>query len=99
MIPEKVKLDDKQADGYVIPLGPAKLVFVITDKGMVSCGAFDVYALDKYIYPAAKVKPTRGDSIDNIEDLLVGEIKDTNAAAVKLGVTVGMTGKEALDLL
>lgn len=99
MIPEKVKLDDKQADGYVIPLGPANLVFVITNKGMVGCGAFDVAALEKFGYPAARVKPTGKDSIDNIEDLMAGEIKDANSAAVKLGVSVGISGKDALNLL
>ena len=66
---------------------------------MVGCGAFDVAALDKFGYPAARVRPTGKDSIDNIEDLMAGEIKDANAAALNLGVSVGITGKEALDLM
>ena len=97
MIHEKVQLANKQADGYVIPLGPVNLVNVVTDVGMVGCGAFDVAALDNFDYPAARVKATTGSSISTIDDLLVGEVKDANTAADKLGVKVGMSGREALD--
>ena len=97
MIHEKVALTRKQADGYVIPIGPVNLVNVVTDIGMVGCGAFDVLALDNFGYPAARVKPTRGTSVVSIDDLLVGAVKEANAAAIKLGVAVGMSGREALD--
>jgi uncharacterized protein YunC (DUF1805 family) len=97
MVHEKVQLTDKQADGYVIPLGSFNLVAVATDIGMVGCGAFDVAALDGFGYPAARVRATRGSSIATIDDLLVGEVKDANAAASNLGVKVGMSGREALD--
>jgi uncharacterized protein YunC (DUF1805 family) len=96
---EKVQLTNKQADGYVIPLGPVNLVSVVTDMGMVGCGAFDVAALDDFGYPAARVKATRGTSVATIDDLLVAEVKDANAAAIKLGVKVGMSGREALDCM
>ena len=99
MLHEKVRLTNKQADGYVIPLGPVNLVNVVTDMGMVGCGAFDVAALDHFGYPAARVKATRGTSVATIDDLLVGEVKDTNAAASKLGVKIGMSGREALDCM
>jgi hypothetical protein len=39
MVHEKVKLTNKHADGYVIPLGPVNLVNVVTDMGMVGCRA------------------------------------------------------------
>jgi uncharacterized protein YunC (DUF1805 family) len=99
MIQTKVKLAKKEADGYVIPLGKVNLVNVVTDQGMVGCGAFDVAALNNFGYPAARVKPSRGSSIATIDDLLVGVIKEANDAAAKLGIRVGMSGKEALDLL
>lgn len=99
MIHTKVQLAKKQADGYVIPLGKVNLVNVVTDVGMVGCGAFDVAALNNFGYPAARVKPTRGSSIATIDDLLGGVIKDANDAAARLGIKVGMSGKEALDLL
>ena len=99
MLQRKVQLTNKQADGYVIRLGPVNLVNVVTDRGMVSCGAFDVAALDHFGYPAARVKATRGTAVATIDDLLVGEVKDANAAAIKLGVKIGMSGREALDCM
>lgn len=95
----KVQLTRKQADGYVIPLGAVNLVNVATDVGMVGCGAFDVAALNNFGYPAAKVRPSQGSSIATIDDLLQGIVKEVNPAAEKLGVKVGITGREALDLL
>ncbi|MFB3764891.1 MAG: YunC family protein [Methanotrichaceae archaeon] len=94
-----MQLKRKQADGYVIPLGPVNLVNVVTDVGMVGCGAFDVIALNNFGYPAAKVRPSQGSSIATIDDLLDGIVKEVNPAAEKLGLKVGITGREALDLL
>jgi uncharacterized protein YunC (DUF1805 family) len=95
----KVQLSGKQADGYVIPLGPVSLVNVVTDVGMVGCGAFDVAALNNFGYPAAKVKSAKSCSIATIEDLLQGIVKEVNPAAEALGLNVGLTGREALELL
>ena len=50
----EVRLSQKKAEGFVIPLGPANLVAVKTDVGMVGCGAFDVAALDSFSYPGSK---------------------------------------------
>jgi uncharacterized protein YunC (DUF1805 family) len=99
MVSEKVQLKNKQADGFVIPLGPFNLVGVATDTGLVGCGAFDVSALDGFGYPAVKVRSGKGDPIATIEDLLSGIVKDVNKGAMSLGVRVGMTGREALDLM
>jgi uncharacterized protein YunC (DUF1805 family) len=94
-----VHLSKKVADGYVIPLGPANLVAVITDVGLVGCGAFDVAALDSFSYPAAKVRPAKGPSIVTTDDILTGIVKETNRGAMSRGITNGMTGKQALELL
>ncbi len=99
MIKENVSYKSGEAKGYVIPLGPANLVLVVAERGMIGCGAFDVQALEKFDYPAARVKPTRGGSIASLEDLLSGEIKDANAPAAELGIEAGMSVREALDLL
>jgi uncharacterized protein YunC (DUF1805 family) len=67
--------------------------------GMVGCGAFDVAALNNFGYPAAKVRPAQGGSIASIDDLLRGIVKEVNPAAEKLGLKVGISGREALELL
>jgi len=95
----KVRLAKKEADGIVIPLGPANLVAVITDVGMVGCGAFDVAALDSFSYPAARVRPSIGQSIADTDDILKGIVKEANRSAMGRGIRPGMTGREALDFL
>ncbi|MFA5253723.1 MAG: YunC family protein [Methanoregula sp.] len=94
-----VPLSKKVAEGYIIPLGPANLVAVITDTGLVGCGAFDVAALDSFSYPAAKVRPAHGPSIVNTEDIMTGIVKETNRTAMSRGIKNGMTGRQALELL
>lgn len=96
---EIIELNGKLARGYVIPLGLMNLVFVVTYKGMVGCGAFDVMALNNFGYPAARIRPFKGSFISSIDDLLEGIIKEANPTAEKLGVRTGMSGREALDLL
>jgi len=96
---KRVQLARKQADGYVIPLGPVNLVSVITDIGMVGCGAFDPGALNSFGIPAARVRAAEGRSISTIDDLLQGIVWEVNPAAERLGLKTGLTGREALDLL
>ena len=54
---EIIRIGKKEIEGFVIPIGKVNLVFARTDKGLVGCGAFDVMALEKFGYAAAKVKP------------------------------------------
>jgi uncharacterized protein YunC (DUF1805 family) len=95
----QVQLTKKKADGYIIPLGPANLVAIMTDIGMVGCGAFDVAALDSFSYPAARVRPAIGPSIVDTDDILKGIIKEANRSAFGRGIRTGMTGRQALELL
>lgn len=99
MIQQDVQLRNSEGRGYVIPAGPVSLVFVVAARGMVGCGAFDVPALNAFGYPAARVRPSAGPSIATVDDLMAGVIKEANESARKIGITDGMTGKEALDLL
>jgi uncharacterized protein YunC (DUF1805 family) len=96
---QTVQLTNKQADGYVIPIGKVNIVCVVTDVGMVGCGAFDVMALDANSYPAVRVKSTDGKPVATIDDLKRAVVKEANAGAAKLGIKADMTGSEALDLL
>ncbi len=95
---EDVKIDGKTAEGFVIPIGKVNLVFVKTDKGLIGCGAFDVNGLEKFAYPAAKVKPS-GNSVADINDLLNGTIAAVNPSGEKIGIKVGMSGRDAAKLI
>jgi uncharacterized protein YunC (DUF1805 family) len=94
-----IQLTRKVAKGFIIPLGPANLVAIKTDVGMIGCGAFDVAALDSFSYPAVKVRPSVGPSIVDTEDLLKGIVKEANRSAMGRGIKNGMTGRAALELL
>lgn len=96
---QKVPLSRKTADGFIIPLGGLNVVCVVTDEGMVGCGVFDIKLLDTFAYPAAKVRRAGEGLIATIDDLLNGIITEANESARKRGVQVGMSGKEALELL
>lgn len=96
---ERVPLRNSVGEGFVIPLGPVNFVGVVARNGMVGCGAVDVAALDRFGYPAARVRPSTGPSIATIGDLLAGIVKEANSNAQGLGVREGMTGREALDHL
>ncbi len=89
-----LQIGGKQAVGYEVSLGPVNLVFAKTDAGMVACGAFDVAALEKFSYPAAKVT-----GVATVDQLLAGRVKEANESAKKRGVQPGMTGREALERL
>ena len=99
MIQKKIKLTGKEADSYVIPFGKFNMVAVVTDMGMIGCGMFDVFALDNFDYPAARVKSGTSGPIATVDDLLKGIVKDANKTARKLGIEIGMTGRQALDFL
>jgi uncharacterized protein YunC (DUF1805 family) len=99
MIETTVRLKNSVGTGFIIPLGPVNLVAVYTKYGFVGCGAFDVFALNNFGYPAARVKPSGVNAISDIGDLLSGTIKEANEAAQRYGILNGMNGKDALDLL
>jgi uncharacterized protein YunC (DUF1805 family) len=91
---ERIQLPHKEADGYLIPAGPFNIVSIHTDVGMIGCGAFDVMALDRFEYPAARIS-----GVSAVSDLLEGQIKEANESALGLGIKPGMTGREALAFL
>ena len=95
---EIIRIDKKEIEGFVIPIGKVNLVFARNNRGLVGCGAFDVMALEKFGYAAAKVRP-KGESVSDLDDLMTGEIAALNPSAEKLGIKEGMSGKEALNLL
>jgi len=99
MTHRRISLAHKDADSYVIPFGPFNLVLVATGTGMVGCGMVDVAALDWFDYPAARVRSSTGGAIATVDDLLEGIVKDVNKAAQRHGIEIGMTGRQALDLL
>lgn len=96
---EHTQHDGVRLDVHIIPLGPADLVFARAARGLLGCGAIHVAALQKFALPAARVRPTGSPSVRNLQDLLSGEVIEVNPAAAELGVSLGMTGRDALRRL
>lgn len=96
---EEIPLKHSPATGYVLPLGPVNMVWAVARAGLVGCGAIDVAALGRFGYPAARAGPGQGSAITDLRDLLSGVIREVNPQAGLLGVRIGMSGREALDLL
>jgi uncharacterized protein YunC (DUF1805 family) len=94
-----VMVDGRPLDVSVVPLGPASLVLARTPTGVLACGAIDPVPLGRLGIAAARVRPTRGPSVTDLEDLLAGEVTEANSAAKDRGVSVGMSGREAVALL
>jgi len=99
LIHTTIQLNNQSAEGYAIPVGSVNLVFITTEEGMIGCGAFDIAALERFGTPAAKMKPVAGPSIATIDEILDAMVKEVNGPATKRGIVIGMTGKEALELL
>lgn len=99
MIQTTIPLKNRIAEGYAIPVGSVNLVFIKTEIGMIGCGAFDIAALERFDIPAVKMKPVTGPSIATIGEILDAVVKEVNKPAAEHGITPGMTGKEALELL
>lgn len=93
------RIEGISAEGFELPMGAFSLVLVRTAGGMVGCGAFDVGALDKFDYAAARGGSRDGSPIATVEDLLDGEITAANDHAIRRGVRTGMSVVEALRKL
>ena len=94
---ETIRLSGKTAQGYEVNVGPVNLVFATTGQALIACGLIDVMVLDKFNYPAARLKASKGPLIATVADLLAGEVREANATAQKCGVTIGMSGRDALE--
>ena len=92
---KEFEIDGKKIVGESINVGPFSMFLAHTGKGLIGCGVFNVPVLDKFGYPAARIESP----IASIEDLLEKSVVEVNASAKAKGVTVGMSGREALKLI
>lgn len=94
-----IEVAGKKATAFVLPAGPVSLVYAITDRGLIACGLIDISVLERFNFPALRIKARGKPLIASAEDLLAGEVKDMNAQAAALGLKPGISGREALEAL
>ena len=67
-----------------------------TTRGVVGCGIFDVAIANRFGMAFAIARGTPEHPLREPEDLLDAIVREVSEAAEKLGITPGMTGREAL---
>jgi uncharacterized protein YunC (DUF1805 family) len=72
---------------------------ILTKTGIVGCGIYDVEVCSEFGLAVAIAKGTPSKPLVEPEDLFESKIVRTSEPAQKLGITPGMTGREALDIM
>lgn len=72
---------------------------ILTAAGIVGCGIYDIHTAEKFGQAIAIARGTPTHPLVEPEDLLDAKIAEATLQAVELGVTVGMTGREAVECL
>jgi uncharacterized protein YunC (DUF1805 family) len=70
-----------------------------TSKGLVGCGIYDIRAANEFNLAVAIARGTPKNPLREPEDLFDAKILEVSQAAEKLGLAVGMTGREAVEKL
>src|SRR5262249_24365238 len=72
---------------------------ILTEAGLVGCGIYDVKTAGEFGQAVAIARGTPQKPLVEPEDLFDARIVDLTPRARELGVQVGMTGREAVELL
>ena len=89
-----IELDKGQVEGFRIDLDNAPLILVKAKRGYVMCGYLNINAANKLGDIAGRVT-----GVKSFEDVLNAEIAEISDNAKKIGLKVGMKGKEFLNKL
>jgi uncharacterized protein YunC (DUF1805 family) len=72
---------------------------ILTEAGLVGCGIYDVKTAAEFGQAVAIARGTPQKPLVEPEDLFDARIVDLTPQAGELGVRIGMTGREAVELL
>ncbi len=72
---------------------------ILTEAGMVGCGIYDLKIAAEFGQAVAIARGTPQNPLVEPEDLLDAKIAEATPQAQKLGIRIGMTGREAVELL
>lgn len=92
---EPITLNDHTFLSISVKLPKTNLLVVTSDKGYIMCGALDVALLNEKLKDR-KVIAGRAVGVKTIEQLLEAPLESVTIEAENLGITAGMSGKEAL---
>ncbi len=72
---------------------------IMTEAGLVGCGIYDVKTAGEFGQAIAIARGTPQKPLVNPEDLFDAKIVDATPRAKELGIRIGMTGRDAVELL
>ena len=88
---EKIELEGNILEGYSIPTANTAILIIKAKRGFLGCGYFSLATADKVGDAAVIVS-----GVSDFETMLAAKVKGFSPAAAALGVTEGLTGREAL---
>ena len=88
---ETIVIDGSQFDGYAIPSGNTFILVIKAKNGLLGCGYISLETAERVGDAVAIVS-----GVKNFDDMLNAQVKSVSSAAAKLGVTPGMSGRDAL---
>jgi uncharacterized protein YunC (DUF1805 family) len=72
---------------------------ILTEAGLVGCGIYDVKTAGEFGQAVAIARGTPQEPLVDPEDLFDARIVEATPQALELGIRVGMTGREAVEVL
>ena len=75
------------------------ILLVTGKKAFLTCGVFDLKAIDAFGGAAAIVESTPGNPIGNLERFPLRKISAVNSRAEALGIKIGMDVNEAFEII
>ena len=89
-----IEIDGAVFSGAAIATPNATLLVISGCNGLLGCGYLSVATANKLNDALAVVR-----GVANFDDMLAASVCEVSEAAAKLGITVGMSGREALKLM
>ena len=86
-----------QAIGASFSWNGGQYCAIHTDRGVVGCGIYDIDCANEFDMAFALAKGTPENPLRQPEDLYQAQIVKVSKAAESIGISVGMTGMEALE--
>lgn len=90
-----LNIEENSFVGITVYLPKTTLIMITAKTGYIMCGALDVQQLNVKLNHR-KIIAGRAVGVRSIEDLLEAPLESVTTEAEKLGITTGMTGREAL---
>jgi uncharacterized protein YunC (DUF1805 family) len=72
---------------------------ILTEAGLVGCGIYDVKTAAEFGQAVAIARGTPQHPLVNPEDLFEAKIVEATPQARELGIQIGMTGRQAVELM